>query len=364
MGLSFAEIGANIERSRYICNFFGNNAALGKTVQMTKKDLQHLFQSFETKRIAVVGDVMLDKYIFGKVERISPEAPVPVIDVASQSFRLGGAANVAANIRSLGATALLFGVIGDDDDGALLASRMNAEGLSAEFLVTEHARPTTAKTRVIAQNHHIVRIDSETRKPIASATERAIFELLAEHLPAIDAIVFEDYNKGVLTASLIKKIIALAQKRGVPVTVDPKKDNFFEYKRATVFKPNLKEISDALGRKFANTDADATLACETLQKKIKAENIVLTRSEKGMTIYNGKAEHIPSLALEVADVSGAGDTVIATLTVAMTAGLDALAAAKIANVAAGVVCAEVGAVAVDKAKLFSACVAYFNKPTS
>ncbi|MCS6990199.1 MAG: D-glycero-beta-D-manno-heptose-7-phosphate kinase [Chloroherpetonaceae bacterium] len=328
---------------------------------MTKKELQHLFESFSSKRIAVVGDVMLDKYIFGKVERISPEAPVPVIDVSSQSFRLGGAANVAANIRSIGATALLFGVVGDDDDGAILASRLNGDGLSADFLVTEHSRPTTAKTRVIAQNHHIVRIDSETRKPISSATERAMFELLAEHVTSLDAIIFEDYNKGVLTTSLIKKILALAQKHRVPVTVDPKKDNFFEYKRATVFKPNLKEISDALGRKFSNTDADATLACQMLQKKIKAENIVLTRSEKGMTIYNGEAEHIPSLALEVADVSGAGDTVIATLTVGMTAGLDALTAAKLANVAAGVVCAEVGAVAVDKAKLFSACLNYFAK---
>lgn len=331
---------------------------------MTRKNLELLFQSFEKKHVAVIGDVMLDKYIFGKVERVSPEAPVPVIDVSSQSYRLGGAANVATNLRSLGATAMLFGAIGGDDDGAILASQLNKEFLSADFLVTEHTRPTTAKTRVIAQNHHIVRIDSETRNPISSATERTLLALLSQHIHTLDAIIFEDYNKGVLTTSLIKKIIALAKKHGVPVTVDPKKDNFFEYKHATVFKPNLKEISDAFGRTFANSHVDATLACQMLQKKIKAKNIVLTRSEKGMTVFNGKAEHIPSMALEVADVSGAGDTVIATLTLALASGLDVTTAAKVANLAAGVVCAEVGAVAIDKLKLLSACVRYFSSSST
>lgn len=331
---------------------------------MTKKQLEHLFRSFENKHIAVIGDVMLDKYIFGKVERISPEAPVPVIDVSSQSYRLGGAANVATNLSSLGATAMLFGVIGDDDDGALLASQLSKELLSADFLVTEHTRPTTTKTRVIAQNHHIVRIDSETRKPVSSSTEQTILALLSEHLHTLDAIIFEDYNKGLLTPSLIKKVISLAKKHDIPITVDPKKDNFFEYKHATVFKPNLKEISDALGRRFANSDSDAALACQMLQKKIKAQNIVLTRSEKGMTVFNGKAEHIPSMALEVADVSGAGDTVIAALTVSLTAGLDITTAAKVANLAAGIVCGEVGAVAVNKHKLFSACLNYFSSAST
>lgn len=328
---------------------------------MTQKELQRIFQTFEKKTIAVIGDLMLDKYIFGKVERISPEAPVPVIDVASQSYRLGGAANVATNIRSLGASAMLFGVVGDDGDGAILQSQMLNERLSTDFLVTESGRPTTAKTRVIAQNHHIVRIDSETRKPISQASEKTILDLLSEHVNRLGAIVFEDYNKGALTKSLIKKVIAFAKKNHIPITVDPKKDNFFEYKHATVFKPNLKEISDALGRKFTNTDEDATLACQLLQKKIKANNIILTRSEKGITVFNGKAHHIPSMALEVADVSGAGDTVIATLTVSIASGVDTLTAAKIANLAAGVVCAEVGAIAVEKQKLFDSCLDYFSK---
>jgi D-glycero-beta-D-manno-heptose-7-phosphate kinase len=328
---------------------------------MTKKNIHDLFKSFEQKRIAVIGDVMLDKYIFGKVDRISPEAPVPVIDVDSSDQRLGGAANVATNIRALGAEAMLFGVVGEDSDAEILKLELHAQHLSSGYLISEKRRPTTAKTRVIAQNHHIVRIDSETRQAISAETERAILLELQANLKNIDAIIFEDYNKGVLTKNLIRKIVALAKKNKIPTTVDPKKDNFLEFKHATVFKPNLKEISDALGRKFANTDDEATKACEILQRKIKAEHIVLTRSEKGMTIFNHKAIHIPSMALEVADVSGAGDTVIAALTVCIAAGTDVSTAGKIANLAAGVVCAEVGAVAVDKDKLLEACIEYFGR---
>jgi rfaE bifunctional protein kinase chain/domain len=323
---------------------------------MQHKKLEKLFSSFEKQRIAVIGDVMLDRYIFGDVSRISPEAPVPVIDVSEYGVRLGGAANVAMNIHSVGGDALLFGVIGKDDDGAKLISEMTAQRFSPDFLVTDSMRPTTSKTRVIAQNHHIVRIDSETRKPISAETERHLFDRLRHHITELDAIIFEDYNKGVLTKSLIKRVIALARKHDVPVTVDPKRDNFFEYQHCTVFKPNLKEISDAFGQKFSNTDEDVTRACELLHKKIKSKYVVLTRSERGATVYNGKAHHIPSVALEVADVSGAGDTVIAILTMGLAAGLDVLDAAQIANFAAGIVCGEVGAVAVDKQRLFEFCV--------
>jgi D-glycero-beta-D-manno-heptose-7-phosphate kinase len=328
---------------------------------MTKKELQQIFMSYTSKNIAVIGDVMLDKYVFGKVERISPEAPVPVIDVQENSIRLGGAANVATNIRSLGGKALLFGIVGNDADAEELKYAMKQEHLAPDYLIVEEKRPTTAKTRVIAQSHHIVRIDSETRRPISAETEERLLSKLKSYIHALHAIVFEDYNKGVLTRPLIKKVSALAAKHHVPVTVDPKKDNFFEYKHTTVFKPNLKEISDALGKKFSNTDDDALKACEMLQKKIKAKNIVLTRSEKGMTIFNGKsATHIPTAAIEVADVSGAGDTVIAALTLSIASGLDCVQSARIANLAAGVVCAEVGAIAVDKKKLFEACLGHFE----
>ncbi|MCS7013792.1 MAG: D-glycero-beta-D-manno-heptose-7-phosphate kinase [Chloroherpetonaceae bacterium] len=326
---------------------------------MSKK-LSDLFRSFERQRIAVVGDVMLDRYIFGTVSRISPEAPVPVVDVKEVSHRLGGAANVAMNIHSLGAEALLFGVIGRDDDGSLLVSEMTAEDFSAEFLIVDPSRPTTCKTRVIAQNHHIVRIDAEMRKPISAEIERSLFESLAGQIQRIDAIIFEDYNKGVLTPSLISRITALARKHNVPVAVDPKRENFFAYQKCTLFKPNLKETSDALGEHFANTDEDAARACAALQRRLKSDYVLLTRSEKGATIYNGTAVHIPSVALEVADVSGAGDTVIAVATMGLAAGLDILDAARIANVAAGIVCAEVGAVAVDRQKLYEQCKKHFN----
>ncbi len=327
---------------------------------MQTKKLQDIFRSFSKQRIAVLGDVMLDRYIFGTVSRISPEAPVPVVDVSNVSYRLGGAANVAMNIHALGADALLFGVIGRDDDGSLLVSEMHAENFSTEFLIVDHTRPTTCKTRVIAQNHHIVRIDSETRHPISREIEDRLYESFAAHIHNLDAVIFEDYNKGVLTPSLISRVIALARRHHLPITVDPKRDNFFAYQRCTLFKPNLKETSDALGEKFANTDEDSSRACALLRHRLKSDYILLTRSEKGATVYNGEAVHIPSVALEVADVSGAGDTVIAVATMGLAAGLDIFAAARMANFAAGLVCAEVGAVAVNRQKLFDFCKKHLN----
>jgi rfaE bifunctional protein kinase chain/domain len=327
---------------------------------MQTKKLQDIFRSFSQQRIAVLGDVMLDRYIFGTVSRISPEAPVPVVDVSSISYRLGGAANVAMNVHALGAHALLFGVIGRDDDGSLLVSEMHAENFSTEFLIVDHTRPTTCKTRVIAQNHHIVRIDSETRQPISREIEDRLYESFSAHIHNLDAVIFEDYNKGVLTPSLISRVIALARRHHLPVTVDPKRDNFFAYQRCTLFKPNLKETSDALGEKFANTDEDSSRACALLRHRLKSDYILLTRSEKGATVYNGEAVHIPSVALEVADVSGAGDTVIAVATMGLAAGLDIFAAARMANFAAGLVCAEVGAVAVNRQKLFDFCKKHLN----
>lgn len=334
---------------------------------MQAQALSRLFDSFAKKRIAVIGDVMLDKYIFGSVSRISPEAPVPVIDVAHEDVRLGGAANVATNIHALGASALLFGVVGSDDAAQQLSAEMTAQGLSPAYLIADSKRPTTTKMRVIAQNHHIVRIDSEMKTGISHDTELRLLAGIKQEIDALDGIVLEDYNKGVLTKSLIKSIVALAKRKRIPVTVDPKHDNFFEYQRCTVFKPNLKEVSDALGRKFSNTDEDAVEACAKLQSRIKADHILLTRSEKGATLFTappsprggGKAVHIPSVALEVADVSGAGDTVIAVLTLGLTAGLNAHKAAELANFAAGIVCGEVGAVAIERDPFFKYCLENF-----
>jgi rfaE bifunctional protein kinase chain/domain len=323
------------------------------------KALNQLFSGFKTKTLAVIGDVMLDRYVFGNVSRISPEAPVPVVDVKSADVRLGGAANVALNVHALGCEALLFGVIGSDDNGQTLLAEMKAKGLPTSCIITEAKRPTTCKTRVIAQNHHIVRIDSEVKHAITSETETKILKRLEKEIVRIDAIILEDYNKGVLTKSLIEKIIALAKQHKKMITVDPKHDHFFEFKNVTVFKPNLKEAAEAFGRKFANTDADITAASQLLKKKLNAENILLTRSEKGMTVYNGKAHHIPSAALDVADVSGAGDTVIAVMTAGLANGLAAVEAARLANFAAGIVCSEVGAVAINRDKLYAYALEHF-----
>ncbi|NTV46322.1 MAG: D-glycero-beta-D-manno-heptose-7-phosphate kinase [Chlorobiales bacterium] len=326
---------------------------------MRQRSIEKLFNSFEQQTIAVIGDVMLDKYIFGQVSRISPEAPVPVIDVREESFRLGGAANVAMNIHSLGGNALLFGVCGEDSDSKQLMAEMKSQSFSPDFLIKVPNRPTTCKTRVIAHNHHIVRIDSETRQPISQETEEALFENLKNQINGLAGIIFEDYNKGVLTASLIKHVTELAIKHDVPVLVDPKKNFFFDYQNCTVFKPNLKEISEALGHSFQNTDQDIELACKMLGEKLKTKYMVLTRSEKGISVFNETLTHLPSVALEVADVSGAGDTVIAVLTLGLTAGLDIVDAARLANFAAGIVCAEVGAVSVDRDKLFNYCMEHF-----
>lgn len=329
------------------------------SLEMKRRSLEKLFNTFKQQTIAVIGDVMLDKYIFGHVSRISPEAPVPVIDVLEESFRLGGAANVAMNIHSLSGNALLFGVCGEDEDSKRLIREMEAQGFSPDSLIKIKGRPTTCKTRVIAHNHHIVRIDSETREQISSETENRLIENLQSKISDISAIIFEDYNKGVLTASLIKRVTELSIKHNIPVLVDPKKNFFFDYQNCTVFKPNLKEISEALGHSFRNTDEDIELACKMLGEKIRTRYIVLTRGEKGISVFNETLTHLPSVALEVADVSGAGDTVIAVLTLGLASGLDIVDAARVANFAAGLVCAEVGAVSVDRDKLFSYCMEHF-----
>ncbi|ACF14223.1 rfaE bifunctional protein [Chloroherpeton thalassium ATCC 35110] len=326
---------------------------------MERTKLTALFNSFREKSIAVIGDVMLDKYIIGEVTRVSPEAPVPVIDVHEESYRLGGAANVAMNIHSLGGSCLLFGVTGNDDIRTQLAYEMTLQEFSPDFLAIDPTRKTTCKTRVIAQNHHIVRIDTETKEPISDAIEQEILNGFTENISIISAVIFEDYNKGVLTKSLIHKITKLANQHDIPILVDPKRANFFEFQKCTVFKPNLKEISDAFGRTFKNTDKDVEEACRMLREKLKSKYILLTRGEKGVSIYNDTLTHIPSVALEVADVSGAGDTVIAVLTLGLSAGLTIVEAAKLANFAAGIVCGEVGAVAINKEKLFEYCLKHF-----
>jgi len=322
-------------------------------VELTRKRLNTLKNNFEGRKIAVIGDMMLDGYFWGDVKRVSPEAPVPILEVEEEFFRFGGAANVALNITKLGGTAIPIGVIGYDNYGTIFSSLMKDLNIEDSGIFVDDGRPTTTKTRVIANNQHVVRIDKESKLYLNAKIEAKISNYISSIISGIDGIILQDYNKGVLTPSLIKNIISLANNKNVLVTVDPKFDNFFEYKNVTVFKPNKKEAESVLGVKISS-DADISSAGKKLLEILKAKYILLTLGEKGIAVFeNGKSERkMPTKAIKVADVSGAGDTVIATLTMALAAGADIYEASSLANYGAGIVCGEVGIVPVDREKLF------------
>lgn len=316
--------------------------------------IQQLLTGIKEKRLAVIGDVMIDRYIWGNVSRVSPEAPVPVVEVESESTRLGGAANVANNITSLGARAFLIGIAGNDANGKELKQILDEQNTSSEGIIIDPSRPTTVKTRVIAHNQHVVRIDSEEKKDIDDTIQKKVLSILQNSIESIDGIIIEDYNKGVVVQQLIHAVIALAKKYNKVITVDPKFNNFFEYKNVSVFKPNIKETEEALGKKLRSED-NVLSAGKLLLERLQADNVLLTRSEKGMSLFekNGAVTHIPTRAREVADVSGAGDTVIATLTAMLTAGATVKEAAILANMAGGIVVGEVGIVPIKPEQLLA-----------
>jgi rfaE bifunctional protein kinase chain/domain len=322
-------------------------------VQFSNERIRQIFEGLKDKKIAIIGDLMLDVYIWGKVGRISPEAPVPVVDVEEESYRFGGAANVGLNIKSLSGIPLLIGVIGYDREASIFDSLLEENHFIKDGIFVDEERPTTVKTRIIAHNQHVVRIDKEDRNDISKEYENKILNYLEANLSGLTVIILEDYNKGLLTKSLIKKLIEIANDNKICVTVDPKFDNFFEYKNATVFKPNKKETEEILGIKL-NSEDEVIQAGKKLKERLNAEYLLLTRGEKGMSLFSsdGKVDSIPTKARKVADVSGAGDTVIAVLSMALAAGADIKEAATIANFAAGLVCEEVGIVPIDKDLLY------------
>ncbi|NWF50488.1 MAG: D-glycero-beta-D-manno-heptose-7-phosphate kinase [Ignavibacteriaceae bacterium] len=322
-------------------------------INFSDKRLKELKKNFSNKRIAVIGDMMLDCYVWGNVKRISPEAPVPVVEIENESFRFGGAANVALNILKLGGNPLPVGVIGKDNYGDIFRSLLSETSIPAKGLIVDEERYTTAKTRIIAHSQHVVRIDKENKEYISRKIQNSLFEVLKESIKDLNGIIFQDYNKGVLTPSLIEKAISLANKNKVLVTVDPKFSNFFLYRNVSVFKPNRKEAEDVLGMKI-KTDEEITFAGRRILEKLNAKNVLLTLGEGGIAVFEkGKKEkRMPTKARNVADVSGAGDTVISTLTMALAAGADIYEASALANYAAGVVCEEVGIVPIELNKLF------------
>lgn len=323
-------------------------------------DFQQLFQDFTQVRVAVIGDVMLDTYWWGQVDRISPEAPVPVVALNKKEYRIGGAGNVALNTASLGAQTTMISVIGDDADGAMLTNMLHEAGIGVQTLLRAQERITTNKIRIIGRNQQMMRLDAEHTNDIDAALEDQLLKLVAQHLQEVQPhiLILEDYNKGVLTARVIKETIALCKRYGVHTAVDPKKRNFLAYQGVDIFKPNLKEVKEGLNLSIPQVNLDSlNIVHQALNDALQHRYSFITLSEKGV-FYQGEKQQalIPSHVRNIADVSGAGDTVIATasLVYAATKGNMDLAA-KMANIAGGLVCEEVGTMAINRDKLLHEC---------
>lgn len=322
-------------------------------------DFNKLFSDFSNIKVAVVGDVMLDTYWWGKVDRISPEAPVPVVAVSKKEQRIGGAGNVALNLQSLSAGVNIISVLGKDDDGAQLIKLLDENNIGTKYLVHSENRITTNKIRIISRNQHMMRLDAEVTADINITDEDRLLYAFENYIAAENpqVVVLEDYNKGVLTEKVITKIIALCKHHNVIVTVDPKRKNFFAYKGVTIFKPNLKEVKEGLNIITDGADVNQLKNIHTqLKEQLQHDISFITLSEKGVFYQQDEnAAIIPTHIRSIADVSGAGDTVIAVASLVYAATRNISLMAEMANIAGGLVCEEVGTVAIDKQKLLEEC---------
>jgi len=307
------------------------------------------------KHIAVIGDFMLDRHLNGTVRRISPEAPVPVVEIATETSGLGGAGNVISNLAGLGVKPIAFGVVGDDRAGETLRGHIVDEGGDGAGLVISKQRKTSEKIRIIADDQHVVRADRETLQAINREEEYRLLGAVKAQLDTIDAVILQDYNKGVLTERIIRELIALLNNARVPISVDPKFDNFLEYRNVHLFKPNVKEVERAMGVR-AETDEQIVEVGQKLFDQLTPDLLMITRGEKGIALFENKKQihMIPTHARQVHDVSGAGDTVISTFAVADLGGATPLEAASIANLAGGIVCGHVGVVSISISELSGA----------
>lgn len=318
-----------------------------------------VFDRFAKLRVLIIGDVMIDAYIWGVVERISPEAPVPIVQVNKRDFRLGGAANVALNILSLGATPILCALAANDDQGKRLMQLLREKNLSQEGMVISDVRPTTVKARVIAAHQHVVRIDDESDQIATSAESRELLNRIDKLIPQSDVVVFEDYDKGVITPELIAETVRLAKARNIPVVVDPKKRNFLHYQGVTLFKPNVKEMREGLKIDLDPRDLTSIRsAVKLLKDKMDIDGVMLTMSEHGVFIdHRGDQQLLPALKREIADVSGAGDTVVSIAALCVALNLPPKEVAFLSNLGGGLVCQHVGVVPVDRQELLDEAVA-------
>lgn len=322
---------------------------------MNQIDIENLFEQFNHLNVLIIGDVMIDAYYFGKVERISPEAPVPIVAVEKRENRLGGAANVALNVQAMGGNPILCTAIGNDEDGAVFEDLLRNAKLSLKGLVKLDNRITTVKTRVIGNNHQLLRVDSETETPLNTNETDLLFNAISKLITTekIDVVIFEDYDKGVITKELITKVVELCNQEHIPTAVDPKKKNFLNYQQVSLFKPNLKELKEGLNIEVkANQPSSLNNALKILHEKIQPKATLITLSEHGMMLYTPEAQHHVAAHLRnIADVSGAGDTVISVASLCLALNQPPQLIAEIANLAGGLVCEKVGVVPINKALL-------------
>jgi rfaE bifunctional protein kinase chain/domain len=324
--------------------------------------IHNLFKKFEGCRILVIGDVMVDSYMWGKVSRISPEAPVPVVSLVGSENRPGGAANVALNIHSLGGLPVMCTVIGTDTYGKIFRNLVKGLGMPDEGLIESPRRMTTNKTRIFASHQQLLRVDQEDESYIDEELESELWQKIRTLIDEYktEAVIFQDYDKGVITPGLIKKVIAHCNKQDIPTLVDPKKRNFNHYQGATLFKPNFTELKEGLHVEISKSNYEEIhKVAKQLQEKAGFSMVMVTLSEHGMMISRNHEYHVvPTQARDVADVSGAGDTVIGMASLCLAAGLDAYTTATLANLAAGLVCEKVGVVPIEKEWLLKAANSY------
>lgn len=316
---------------------------------------QQLSEGFQKQKVLVIGDVMIDSYIWGKTERISPEAPVPVVDVHKREVRLGGAANVALNIKSLGAEPILCGLVGNDIKGKEFSELLSQLNMRSDAIITSDERVTTTKHRVISSAQQMLRIDEEVKTPLSSAEFQTISDKIFSIVDSVDVIIFEDYDKGCITPELIEKVVSKANKLNIPTVVDPKKRNFLDYKGVTLFKPNLKEIKEGLNVQINPSSKESIdQANQALKEKLNHTSTLITLSEYGV-YFNKENESftIPAHIRKIADVSGAGDTVVAVASLCLGLGASDYNIAAISNLAGGLVCEYVGVKPIELSLLMS-----------
>jgi D-beta-D-heptose 7-phosphate kinase/D-beta-D-heptose 1-phosphate adenosyltransferase len=327
-------------------HFFSGEKPMTKINPQKKRKIVN---GFKNKRILVLGDLMMDKYIWGDVSRISPEAPIPVVVAKNDTSCLGGAGNVSHNIQSLGASPILTGVVGRDKEGDWIRKAV----LDNRGIFVSKSRPTTVKTRIIAHQQHVVRVDMEEKKPISSELANKLYRFIQQE--KFDALIISDYNKGLLSESLLQKVLAFAQQENIPVCVDPKAEHFLSFSPITLITPNHLE-AERVVHHACLTDEDVEKAGNTILSQISTKYLILKRGEQGLSVFerNKKALHVPTLAKEVYDVTGAGDTVIAVSSLALVAGASIQEAALLANIAAGIVVGKLGTATLNAAELIAA----------